>query len=423
MRRPYGGVPTGADPGCGLPGHPPQAPRGRAKFPAGLLTGISKCARLTNVTMISPVGRPLRPRGKLLQEDARRHHRSLLLQQLFRQGPASRADLARTTGLTRVTVSDLVGELVREGLVEELGAPARSRVGKPPTMVGLAADSAHIVGIDLSADHRMTGALINLTGQVQARHEIDIDGATGAAAVALVHRLAAELVAMTDRPVLGIGVGSPGVVDAGGTVVDAPNLAWVDTPLSSGLADASGLPVFVANDANTAVLGEHTFGQTGDGGLMVLRVGTGVGAGLVLEGSLLHGHLGAAGEIGHVVVDPGGDRCACSRTGCLETILAVPHLRRRLAEGDAHEVLTRVGEQLGAALAPVVGTLNLHELVLSGPPELLDGPLREAADRSIRARTMPVSSEGLVVRTSNLGEDVVLVGAAVLVLSGQLGVS
>ncbi|MDF1604254.1 ROK family transcriptional regulator [Nocardioides sp. YIM 152315] len=375
------------------------------------------------MSQTSPVGRPLRPRGKLLQEDARRHHRSLLLQQLFREGPASRADLARTTGLTRVTVSDLVGELVADGLVRELGAPAESRVGKPPTLVGLDADSTHVIGLDLSATDRMTGAVVNLAGIVQARHELPLDGATGAAAVALVHRLATELIAMTDRPVLGVGVGSPGVVDAAGTVIDAPNLSWTDTPLAASLADALGLPVFVANDANTAVLGEHTFGASGDGGLMVLRVGIGVGAGLVLEGSLLHGHLGAAGEIGHVVVDPDGERCACGRTGCLETILAVPHLRRRLAGRAAAEVLTTVGKQLGAALAPVVGTLNLHELVLSGPQELLDGPLREAADRTIRERTMPVSSAGLVVRTSTLGEDVVLVGAAVLVLSGQLGVS
>jgi predicted NBD/HSP70 family sugar kinase len=228
--------------------------------------------------------------------------------------------------------------------------------------------------------------------------------------------------------VLGIGVGSPGVVDADGTVIDAPNLAWTETPLAASLAGAFELPVFVANDANTAVLGEHTFGASGDGALMVLRVGAGVGAGLVLGGSLLHGHLGAAGEIGHVVVDPDGERCACSRTGCLETILAVPHLRRRLEEDAPDEqtraeVLGGVGEQLGAVLAPVVGTLNLHELVLCGPQELLDGPLIEATDRSIRARTMAVSSAGLVVRTSELGEDVVLVGAAVLVLSGQLGVS
>jgi predicted NBD/HSP70 family sugar kinase len=155
---------------------------------------------------------------------------------------------------------------------------------------------------------------------------------------------------------------------------------------------------------------------------MLVRVGTGVGAGLVLEGVLLHGHRSAAGELGHVVVDPEGVECACGRRGCLETVLAAPHLRERLA-ADGPEALAAVGEQLGVVLAPVVGTLNLHELVLSGPLELLDGPLLEAVDRTIRERTMPVSGEELVVRTSALGDDVVLVGAAVLVLAGQLGVS
>jgi predicted NBD/HSP70 family sugar kinase len=375
------------------------------------------------VTTAVPAGRPLRPRGKRLQEDTRRHHRALLLQHLFGDGPASRADLARTTGLTRVSVSDLVGELVAEGLVEELGAPAGSRVGKPPTLVGLAADSAHNVALDLSVDDTMTGAVINLAGEVKARRELKLAGLKGDDAVAVVHRLASELIGVADRPVLGVGVGSPGVVDAEGVVIAAPNLGWADVPLAAGLREALGLPVFVANDANAAVLGEHTFGDTGDGGLMVIRVGTGVGAGLVLEGTLLHGSRAAAGEIGHVVVDPDGEPCACGRRGCLETLLAVPHLRRRLAAGDPEATLTRIGEQLGVVLAPVVGTLNLLELVLSGPADLLDGPLREATDRVIRARTMAVSSEGLIVRTSTLGEDGVLVGAAVLVLAEELGVS
>ena len=377
------------------------------------------------MTPHTPVGRPLRPRGKLLQEDARRHHRSLLLQQLFRDGPASRADLARASGLTRVTVSDLVGEMLADGFVTELGAPAGARVGKPPTMVGLAADSHHIIGLDLSETDRMSGAVVNLAGTVLARHEVHVDGAQGEQAVQLVLRLAAELVAMTERPVIGIGVGSPGVVDTTGTVIDAPNLAWTDTPLAARLAEANDCPVFVANDANTAVLGEHTFGESGDGGLMVLRVGTGVGAGFVLGGSLLHGHLGAAGEIGHVVVDPDGERCACSRTGCLETLLSAPTLRRRVAgpDVDGAAVLADVGARLGEVLAPIVAALNLHEIVLSGPAELLDGPLLDAADRTIRERTMPISSTGLSVRTSKLGEDVVVVGAAVLVLAGELGVS
>ena len=378
------------------------------------------------MTTSSLIGRPLRPRGKLLQEDARRHHRALLLQEVFRDGPASRADLARSTGLTRATVSDLVGGLVEEGLLQELGAPAEARVGKPPTLVGLVPDATHVVAVDLSPDDRMRGAVLNLAGEVRARHELALADATGARAVALLHRLAAELIALTDRPVLGVGVGSPGVVDAFGTVIDAPNLGWSGEPLAADLRRALQLPVHVANDANTAVLGEHTFGAADpDGGLMLVRVGIGVGAGLVLGGALLHGHRGAAGEIGHVVVDPAGERCACGRVGCLETLLAVPRLRRALLQDgvDAEAALRTVGEQLGGVLAPVVGALDLHEVVLAGPAELLDGPLLEAADATIRARTMPVGGDHLVVRTSTLGDDVVLSGAAVLVLAGELGVS
>jgi predicted NBD/HSP70 family sugar kinase len=376
----------------------------------------------------APRGRQLRPSGKRLPEDARRHHRSLLLQQLFRYGPASRADLARSSGLTKVTVSDLVAELVAEGLLGESASPVQGRVGKPPVLVAILTGSHCIVAVDLSTDGLVSGALVDLAGKVSERVQVPLGDSRGQQAVDAVHEVVHKLVDRSTRPVLGIGVGSPGVVDAEGTVVDAPNLGWSDTRLSASLRDGFGLPVFVANDANTAVLGEHTFGGAGDGGLMLLRVGTGVGAGLVLEGALLHGHRAAAGEIGHVVIDPAGEPCACSRRGCLETVLAVPHLRRRLeraaADGtDPATVLADVGAQLGAVLAPVVGTLNLHELVLSGPLELLDGPLLAAADATIRERTMPVSGDELVVRTSALGEDVVLVGAAVLVLAGQLGVS
>ena len=350
----------------------------------------------------------------------------MLLQTLFRGGPASRADLARTTGLTRVTVSDLVGQMVGEGLVEELGARAGTRVGKPATLVGFAPEAAHIVCLDLSRDDRMNGAVVNVRGEVKARRSVAVKGRKGDQAVGLAHKLAKDLIAAADRPVLGVGVGSPGIVDAQGTVLDAPNLAWHGTPLARILHERLGTPVYVANDANTAALGEHTFGHADGGGLMVLRVGKGVGAGLILEGTLLHGHRSAAGEIGHVVVEDNGDACACGRNGCLETLLAVPHLKERTAgrtPAEVEEVLADTGRRLGAALAPIVGTLNLHQLVLSGPPELLDGPLREAAAETIRRSTMPVIGDDLQLRTSVLGEDVVIVGAAVLVLSAELGVS
>ena len=374
-------------------------------------------------TTSTPVRRALRPSGRHLPEDTRRHHRALLLQLLFRYGPASRADLARSSGLTRVTVSDVVGDLVAEGLLTESAAPGPGPGGQAPG-AGPAGRGGppDRGGRPLRRRASSSGALLNLSGDVQERRSQPLEGRRGEDAVALVHDLVRELVDAATRPVLGIGVGTPGVVDAAGVVVDAPNLGWHGTPLAEGLRAAFDVPVFVANDANTAVLGEHTFGDAGDGGLMLVRVGTGVGAGLVLEGALLHGHRSAAGEVGHVVIDPDGAECACGRRGCLETVLAAPRLRERLA-ADGPDALAEVGVQVGVALAPVVGTLNLHELVLSGPLELLDGPLLDAVDRTIRERTMPVSGEELVVRTSALGDDVVLVGAAVLVLAGQLGVS
>ncbi len=370
------------------------------------------------------VGTRLRAQGKVRQEDARRHHRTVLLQHLFRSGAASRADLARTSGLTKVTVSDLVGEMLAEGLVEELGAPVEARVGKPPTLVGMAVDSSHIVTIDLSSVDTMLGAVMNLAGAVVHRAELPSAGARGAEAVELAIELAKTLIDRSDRPVLGIGIGSPGIVDDRGTVLDAPNLGWHGTDLAGEVARATGVPVHVANDANVAALAEHTYGGAADGGLMVLRVGFGVGAGLILEGVLLHGHGAAAGEIGHVTVDDDGEGCACGRVGCLETLLAVPRLRARLAAAaDRPGLLAATGARLGEVLAPVIGALNVRELVLTGPLDLLDGPLRDAVTATLRRRVMAVTSDSLTVRTSNLGDDVVLVGAAGLVLAGELGVS
>ena len=369
---------------------------------------------------MSPGGsprRPLRPIAKLLAEDTKRHNRALILQQLFADGPASRADLARATRLTRVTISDLVGGLIDEGLLGELGAPAETKVGKPPTLVGLLADAAHIVALDLSADDRLAGAVVDLFGAVKARAELPRDGARGEAAVRLVVSLARQLRAATDRPVIGIGVGSAGVVDGDGVVLNAANLGWAGLDLTGILRRELHTSVYVANDANTAVLGEHTFGERAADDLMLVRIGTGVGAGLVIGGALVEGHTSAAGEIGHVVVDPGGARCACGRAGCLETVLAVPRLRH------GERSLAAVGAILGEVLAPVVAALNLREIVLVGPLDLLDGKLCDAVDATVRDRVMAASSDELVVRTSPLGDDVVLLGATVLVLSGELGVS
>jgi predicted NBD/HSP70 family sugar kinase len=350
----------------------------------------------------------------------------LVLQSLFRGGPMSRADLARLTGLTRVTTSDLVAELMAADLLVDLGTRAESRVGKPATLVGIRPDATTIVSLDLSDSQQLRGALVDLAGTITEHRSIPWDGRTGAAALELVRDLARGLAEGAGRQVLGVGVGSPGIINRRGVVVEAPNLDWHGLDLAGELGSALGVGVHVANDANASALGEHTFGGSTGHGLLVITVGQGVGAGLLLDGNLLLGDHFAAGEIGHVMVIDPGEACACGRSGCLETVLAEPLLRRRIAGATpaaARRVLASAGRRLGIALAPVVSTLNLGEIVLSGPADLLDGPLRDATVTELHRRTMPVVADDLTVRLSVLGDDLVLMGAAVLVLTGELGVS
>lgn len=370
-------------------------------------------------------GRALRPTTKVLPEHARGHNRALVLQTLYRAGQQSRADIARETGLTRVTISDLVAELIVEGLIIETGQREDARPGKPATLLDLNRNAFQIIGIDLSDYALFRGAVLDLDGQVLHRAELPLASATGQDATALVIALTESLVAAATLPVLGVGVGSPGVVDLAGVVLSAPNLGWSNEPLQQLLSERFGVPVVVANDANAAALAEHSFGGA-DSDMMLIKVGHGVGAGLLLDGTPLFGSRFAAGEIGHVVVGTdGGAECACGKHGCLETWLAVPRLERAIAAApdERTSILRSAGERLGIALAPVVGALNLAEVVLSGPTPLLDGPLAEATIDTLRSRTMPEFHGDLTLRMTTLGEDIVMRGAAVMVLSAQLGVS
>lgn len=383
-------------------------------------------------------GRTLRPSAKVLPEHARGHNRALVLQTLYHQGAMSRADLSRETGLTRVTISDLVAELMADALVVEKGMREITRPGKPAILVDIDREAHHIIGLDLSGAELFIGAIMTLDGRIVERRSLarphgeragdrPAENPDVAANIAAVVELAKQLVAATDTPVLGVGVGTPGIVNDAGTVLAAPNFGWVDIDLEGILREALQLPVIVANDANAAVLAEYTFGGAGEDVLLV-KIGRGVGSGLLAGGQPMRGSHFAAGEIGHVIVGTdGGPLCVCGNEGCLEAWLAVPALSARLAAASddaAREgVLRDAGARLGIALAPVIGALDLSEIILSGPPELLDGPLAAQAVETLRTRTLAQFHDGVRVRMTAQGQDIVLRGAAVMVLSGQLGVS
>lgn len=370
-------------------------------------------------------GRHLRSRSKVLPEHARGHNRALVLQTLYHAGAMSRADLSRETGLTRVTISDLVAEFIADGIVIEMGVRETVGPGKPPILIDIDRVGHQIIGLDLSGPNAFVGAVLSLDGDVLERREVERpESADGDAAYSALLELSRLLVAASTQPLLGVGIGTPGVVRPDGVVLSSPNLGWTNFRLEAKLGADLDLPVLARNDANAAVLAEYTFGDA-KADFMLIKIGRGVGAGLITGSQPLLGSRFAAGEIGHVVVGTdGGPRCACGKDGCLEAWLSVTRLREALAADPAarDEILRDAGTRMAIAIAPIVAALDLSEVVLSGPADLLDGILIDAAIETLHARTLEGVFEDALIRLTHQ-DDIVLRGAAVMVLSGQLGVS
>ena len=302
-------------------------------------------------------GRHLRSRTKVLPEHARGHNRALVLQTLYHAGAMSRADLSRETGLTRVTISDLVAEFIADGIVIEMGVRETVGPGKPPILIDIDRVGHQIIGIDLSGPSAFVGAVLSLDGDVLERREVARpEGPDGDAVYAAILDLARQLVAASTQPLLGAGIGTPGVVRPDGLVLSSPNLGWTNFPLEAKLGADLDLPVLARNDANAAVLAEYTFGDA-KADFMLIKIGRGVGAGLITGSQPLLGSRFAAGEIGHVVVGTdGGPRCACGKDGCLEAWLSVSRLRDALAEEPTARdaILRDAGTRMGIAIAPIV---------------------------------------------------------------------
>ncbi len=366
----------------------------------------------------------LRQPGKASPADARSHNRALVLQTLYLKGSQSRAAIARSTGLTKVTVSDLIASLIEEGLVEELGTDGKQRTGKPAMLVDLARTSFNLITADLSGHDSFRAALLDLNTDRVASLEVDRGDSQGEDAVRLAVQLIQDLIGVARQPILGIGIGSPGIVDQQGTVHTAPNLGWENVPLADIVTAKTGISTLVVNDANAATLAEFAFGDDPED-LIFVSIGHGIGAGLIVSGRLVLGSRSAAGEIGQVMVgtDEGLD-AEYSRDQILEHWVSVPSMQRAMAgldEEGANRVLTEAGERLGITLVPVIGALNLNKVIIGGPGDTLGSALVEATSETIRRRTMPDLHEELDVRSSSLGPDNVLYGCAAMTLAEVLG--
>ena len=379
--------------------------------------------------------------AKATHAHTRAHNASLVLRTLYDLGPISRAEIARRTGLTRTSVGELVGELETEGLARKVGR-GPSTGGKAPTLVSLVDDARSVVTLDLG-ERTFTAALLDLRGEIRQRITRDLEGADGDAALALVYDLVEAILALPHAPILGIGVGTPGIVDADGTIRWAVNLSWTDLPLAKLLNERFGHPTIVTNDSRAAAIATVLFeGDDRPANLVAIKVGRGIGAGLVLDGELFGGDGDGAGEIGHIVVEPDGAECHCGRFGCLETVASAPSILRAaaaagLAAGTLPELaaaaeagdetalaVTRTaGRALGAAVANLIGILDVRDIVLHGTVTALGDPWFEAIrDEATRRSLGPLARETRI-RDGGIGEDLTLLGACAMLLTRELGLT
>jgi glucokinase-like ROK family protein len=389
---------------------------------------------------------------KATRQQTKDHNRSLVLKTIFEHASISRAEIARLTSLTRTTVSEIVADLMAEGLVDEIGL-GTSLGGKSPILLSLVENSRYLIGLDL-AQNQFSGAIINLRGQIQETVNLPVNNRNGDEALGLVYQIIDSLVRDEFQPIVGIGVGTPGLVDTrAGVVVNAVNLDWRELPLAHLLQTRYGLPVFVLNDSQAAAMGEFTYGEANPkhNNLVVINVGHGIGAGIVIDGQLFQGDGGGAGEIGHVVVvHEGGLLCRCGNYGCLETLasaqavlkrvkenthlsnssvaggdpgsLTIPLLAQAFTDGDPMvcQAVLEAGRYLGLAISSLVGTLNIHQIMLSGEMTRF-GPLWLAAVRETLDRNaFSLQAEETRVDIGQLDRNRIVLGASALLLKGGL---
>jgi predicted NBD/HSP70 family sugar kinase len=259
---------------------------------------------------------------------------SAILFHLRENAPISRAALAEITGLNKSTVSSLVGELIENQFVREVGLESGG-VGRRAMLLRLNPAAGCIVSGEIGVDF-ISVIAADFAAEIIWRHQTRIDPAMGQdviveQATALLWRATQEGQSSCHR-LLGVAVGVPGLVDQStGALLFAPNLGWKDVPVRTILQQTFDAPVFVDNEANLAALGEHFFGAAqGREEVLYISAGVGLGGGVVHDGQLYRGVTGVAGELGHITMEPDGELCNCGNRGCWETLVSQRALFRRV---------------------------------------------------------------------------------------------
>ena len=368
--------------------------------------------------------------------------------QLLRNGaPRTRASLVAETGQSRSTVAARIDALRSVGLLAPAGE-ATSTGGRPPSTFAFDPAARIVLGVDLGATHARI-AVTDLAGEPITHVDEPLAIAEGPDRVLTwVAETGNKLVIQAGRrmdELAGVGIGLPGPVDHGtGQPVNPPIMpGWGGADVPAMLHARLGVPVMVDNDVNIMALGEHRTMAPDVDDLLFVKVATGIGAGLIMDGQLRRGAQGAAGDLGHVTVPGAGEiPCRCGNTGCLEAVAGGGAIAARLREGGAtvastYEIVDLVrsgdvaagqavrqaGRDIGTVLAASVSLLNPARIVvggiLAGAGEHLLAGIREV----VYQRSLPLATQHLRITPSEAGPQAGVVGAATLVIEQYLAPS
>ncbi|AOM84239.1 ROK family transcriptional regulator [Salisediminibacterium beveridgei] len=380
-------------------------------------------------------------------------NRSLVINIIRRDGPISRTDISKQANLTPPTVTNIVNDLLKEGLVKE-GRIGVSKGGRRPVLLSINYNNHYVIGVDVGTGQMRVG-LSNLNAELlERKKEVLPAGVKAREFMAILYRLVDEMIesaSVEKDKIVGIGIGMHGIVDeAAGVSIYAPHFNFGELPLKADLEERYDIPVRVENDARCSAIAEMWFGGAKDNQhLVFVNVGDGIGAGVILNGQVFRGDNHIAGELGHMIVDLNGRQCTCGSYGCLHTVASGIHIRERVIHemtlgrstqlwdlvehkeeidgaiiyeaallGDAfsEEVFAQAGRFLGLALTNVINFLNPDQIILGGgvmkAGEFVMKPLQE----TIQRRALTDDARRTEVTVSALGSHSALLGAVSLIL-------
>ncbi|NLG80298.1 MAG: ROK family transcriptional regulator [Firmicutes bacterium] len=381
-----------------------------------------------------------------------KHNRHLVLDVIRTHEPVSRPEIARLTGLTTATVTNIVGKLQKDRLVEEVGL-GQSTGGRKPGLLQLARNSRLAIAVDLAATELMV-ALTNVKGEIlrRSKREIAMDIAVTVPRMVDAIKEVMTCPEVGGATIVGIGVTTPGLIDqATGTIIKSVRLDWYHVPLKSILQRHFEVPVFVGKDTATAILGEQWYGAARHAdNLIYVWVGTGIAVGFLFDGRVYAGATGMAGEFGHTSIEWNGARCKCGNEGCLEGLASLGAIAskascRALSEenavtrehpvreararvdpfavldaaciGDlrAREIVREAGRYLGVGIANLINLFNPERIVIGGQIRPKDKEFIDTAIEVAKSRVLPEPGSSVTITVSDFGPDAGLIGAAALV--------